>query len=86
MRNPSRKSTGSLLLLPNQMVADTAYGSDENYVRSQRYGVDLVAPVPGQESESNTSGDQFRETDFPVVERQVTDAYGVTHTNPFMNG
>lgn len=71
-------------LLPNQMVADTAYGSDENYVRSQRYGVDLVAPVPGQESESKASGDQFRETDFPVVERQVTDAYGVTHTNPFI--
>jgi hypothetical protein len=71
-------------LLPNQMVADTAYGSDENYVRSQRLGVDLIAPVPGQESESKANGDQFRETDFQVEEREVTDAYGVKHTNPFI--
>jgi len=71
-------------LLPNQMVADTAYGSDENYVRSQRYGVDLIAPVPGKESESKANGDQFRETDFQVQQREVTDAYGVKHINPFI--
>lgn len=71
-------------LLPNQMVADTAYGSDENYVHSNRYGVELIAPVPGQESESKANGDQFRETDFQVEEREVTDMYGVKHINPFI--
>jgi hypothetical protein len=71
-------------LLPSQMLADTSYGSDENYVRSQRYGVELIAPVPGKESEFKANGEQFRETDFPVEEREVIDGYGTQHVNPFI--
>ena len=35
-------------LTPEQMVADTAYGSDENDVIAESFGVELIAPVPGR--------------------------------------
>ena len=38
-------------LLPDQMAADTAYGSDENYVIAESLGVELIAPVPGRTPE-----------------------------------
>ena len=31
-------------LAPEQMAADTAYGSDENYVIAESFGVELIAP------------------------------------------
>lgn len=38
-------------LTPEQMAADTAYGSDENCVIAQSFGVELIAPVPGRTPE-----------------------------------
>ena len=35
-------------LTPEQMAADTAYGSDENYVVAESFGVELIAPIPGR--------------------------------------
>ena len=35
-------------LTPEQMTADTAYGSDENHVIAESFGVELIAPVPGR--------------------------------------
>jgi hypothetical protein len=35
-------------LTPEQMAADTAYGSDENYVIAESFGVELIAPIPGR--------------------------------------
>jgi hypothetical protein len=35
-------------LTPEQMAADTAYGSDENYMIAESFGVELIAPVPGR--------------------------------------
>ena len=35
-------------LTPEQMAADTAYGSDENYAIAESFGVELIAPVPGR--------------------------------------
>lgn len=34
-------------LLPEQMLGDMHYPSDENVQRAERYGVELVGPVPG---------------------------------------
>ena len=34
-------------LIPEQMAADTAYGSDENAMIAESFGVELIAPVPG---------------------------------------
>jgi hypothetical protein len=39
-------------LLPEQMLADTAYGSDENVQAAATLGVELVAPMPGAEPQS----------------------------------
>jgi hypothetical protein len=71
-------------LLPTEMVADTAYGSDDNFCRRKLHGVELVAPVPGKCSEPKASGEVFTETDFPIEEREVVDVYGKTHINPFI--
>ena len=35
-------------LTPEQMAADTAYGSDENALVAESFGVELIAPVPGR--------------------------------------
>lgn len=35
-------------LLPEEMLADTIYGSDENVQAAEKRGVELVAPVPGR--------------------------------------
>ena len=71
-------------LLPKEMVADTAYGSDDNFCRCKRYGVELAAPVPGKCSEPKASGEVFTEADFPYEEREVIDQYGKKHVNPFV--
>lgn len=34
-------------LLPQELAADTAYGSDENHQRAAAQGIDLISPVPG---------------------------------------
>ena len=71
-------------LLPTEMVADTAYGSDDNFCRCKMYGVELTAPVPGKCSEQKASGEVITETDFPIEEREVIDGYGKSHINPFI--
>ena len=35
-------------LIPAEMPADTAYGSDENVRLAESFGVELIAPVPGR--------------------------------------
>jgi hypothetical protein len=34
-------------LTPEEMAADTAYGSDENHQRAQAQGIDMISPCPG---------------------------------------
>lgn len=38
-------------LLPEEMTADTAYGSDENQQLAEQYGVELVSPVSGPKTD-----------------------------------
>ena len=52
VRNDLRESDN----LPEQMLADTSYGSDENVQSSlKKDGMNLVSPVSGKESESEIS-------------------------------
>lgn len=37
-------------LLPEEMTADAAYGSDEDQQLTEKYGVELVSPVSGHAS------------------------------------
>jgi Transposase DDE domain len=39
--------------LPESMLADTSYGSDENVQKAQDKGVELVTPVPGPDPENH---------------------------------
>lgn len=71
-------------LLPAQIVADTAYGGDDDFCLCQGYGVELEAPVPGKCSEQKASSEVFSETDFPFEEGEVIDGYGKKHINPII--
>ena len=54
-------------LLPEEMVADTPYCSDENVQAAAGRGVDLVGPIPGREPASDPEA--LTVDDFAVDER-----------------
>jgi Transposase DDE domain len=54
-------------LLPEEMLADTAYGGDDNVQAAEARGVELVAPIPGREPESDP--DALTLDDFAMDER-----------------
>lgn len=53
--------------LPEEMTADTQYGSDANYVAAAALGVELIAPVAGRPVEA--TADALTVDDFAVDER-----------------
>jgi len=53
-------------LLPEQMLVDSLYPSDENVQRAEGYGVELVGPVPG--AEPQTRIDDLCLDDFVIEE------------------
>lgn len=54
-------------LVPEQMLVDTLYASDENVQHAQAQGVELVGPVPSGQAES-TNLDSLNIDDFVVEE------------------
>jgi hypothetical protein len=54
-------------LLPEEMLADTLYGGDENVQAAEDRGVELVGPIPGREPESDPGA--LTLDDFAVDER-----------------
>ncbi len=54
-------------LLPEEMLADTIYGSDENVQEAQERGVELVAPIPGRPPANDPQA--LTLDDFAVDER-----------------
>ena len=54
-------------LLPEEMLADTLYGGDENVQAAETRGVELVGPIPGREPESDPAA--LTLDDFAVDER-----------------
>ncbi len=49
-------------LLPDELAADTLYGSQENIDTAKEHQVELVAPVPGKNPENNLTKFTFDET------------------------
>ncbi len=49
-------------LLPDELAADTLYGSQENIENAKEHQVELVAPVPGKNPENNLTDFSFDET------------------------
>jgi hypothetical protein len=53
-------------LLPQELLVDTGYASDENVQKAESRGVELVGPVPG--SGGPASGDELTIDDFNIDE------------------
>lgn len=43
----------AMAAVPDEMSADTAYGSDANVEHSAAHGIDLISPVPGRRPKAN---------------------------------
>ncbi len=56
--------------LPDELLADTLYTSDENVEAAEARGVDLIGPVPGRAPES--TAETLTADDFAVDERTGT--------------
>lgn len=54
-------------LLPEELSADTAYGSEANRDISKERGVDLISPVPGKKPEKDMTGFEFNESTYEIV-------------------
>ena len=53
-------------MLPTELAADTAYGSDENYQQASSEGIELISPVPGLPPKTGTAAEAAEgESDGP---------------------
>jgi hypothetical protein len=52
--------------LPEELDADTSYGSQDNVKKAKEHNVDLVAPVPGKKPENNLSDFSFEPDTYKV--------------------
>jgi hypothetical protein len=57
------KSSG---LAPTELLADTAYGGDENHSRCRAEGIDLIAPTPGKCPADHVDSRSLTVADFTV--------------------
>jgi Transposase DDE domain len=53
-------------LKPSEMLADTAYGGDENHSRCLAEGIDLIAPTPGKCPVKHVDSECLTVADFTV--------------------
>ena len=54
-------------LLPEELSADTAYGSEANRDLSKERAVELISPVPGKKPEKDMTGFEFNESANEIV-------------------
>ena len=64
---PAIESTKDRSLSPEEVLADSLYGSDENCQEAKELGVDLVAPTMGSKKESQISLSDFEVTDKATI-------------------
>jgi hypothetical protein len=68
--------------VPDEMLADTAYGGDDNHVRCAEEGIDLISPTSGQCPDEHVDADAITAADFEVEEDFRTGAFGRIEPNP----
>ena len=68
--------------LPARMLADTAYGSDDNHCRCSEDGIDLVSPTPGKCPENQIDPQMLTAVDFRVEMGTNIRANGEVETCP----
>jgi hypothetical protein len=62
---PTVEALAERAIQPEEMVADTTYGSTENVIECKERGTELVTPVAGSEAEAAKDG-EMRKGDFAV--------------------
>jgi hypothetical protein len=60
---PAIERTKKMGFAPEQMLTDTAYGSDENHQQAAGHEVELIAPVPGKEPKISIGLAEFNFSD-----------------------
>jgi hypothetical protein len=69
-------------MLPKRLLADTAYGSDDNDQFCRSEDIALVSPTPGRGPTEHTDPAAITVSDFRIEEGEVTDDYGRTNSVP----
>jgi hypothetical protein len=67
---------------PDELLADTAYGGDENDCRCREEGIDLISPTSGKCPEDHVDPDQLTAADFQVEAGERVGAWGLIEPNP----
>jgi len=67
---------------PSQLLADTAYGSDENHCHCREEGIDLISPTAGKCPENQIDSQMLTAADFPVEMGTNIRANGQVETCP----
>jgi len=65
-------------LLPDRLLADTAYGSDDNDILCRTEGISLVSPTPGKCPMEHIDPDAITVSDFRIEDGETKDDYGRT--------
>ncbi|MDB5391853.1 MAG: hypothetical protein JWM11_7499, partial [Planctomycetaceae bacterium] len=71
-----------LELLPKSLLADTAYGGDDNQQHCKTEGIDLLSPTSGKCPEEHVDGNSLTAADFQVEVRDATDERGCVESVP----
>lgn len=69
-------------LLPQSLLADTAYGGDSNQQYCEAAGIDLISPTSGKCPEEHVNADHLTAADFQVELRDATDERGRVEAVP----
>ncbi|MFH1933237.1 MAG: transposase [Pseudomonadota bacterium] len=64
---PAIESTKERSLAPEEVLADSLYGSDENCQEAKQLGVEVVAPAMGSKKESSISLSDFEVTEKGTI-------------------
>lgn len=64
---PALKDLRKRALLPEELSADTAYGSEANRELASENCVELISPVPGKKPEKDLVSFDFNETTYEII-------------------
>lgn len=69
-------------LLPESLLADTAYGGDDNHQYCQTEGIHLISPTSGKCPVDQIDGEHLTAADFQIELRDAKDERGQVDTVP----
>ena len=64
---PALDSTKERELAPEELLADSLYGSDDNCERAQEMGVDVISPAMGTPKENTLSLSDFQQSEKGII-------------------